>query len=163
MAAKNAATLNTLHLVSLAVHAFFLFLTTLFVTRSRKAWFLISLPSLAIEFWFERISRPTYNADGEIRKAGEDLEAKGLTEWMWDVVYWTWGCVVLAAIAGNWVWWIYTAIPLYSAYKAYTIFVGARSGFSGLSGAGGEGSSTAAQSKRQAKMEKRGGQKVQYR
>ncbi|GAM85826.1 hypothetical protein ANO11243_038340 [Dothideomycetidae sp. 11243] len=167
LAAKNAATLNTLHIVSLGVHLFFLLTTTFFFRRSRLAWFLISLPALLIEFWFERISRPTYVGQGdakELRKAGEDLEAQGLTEWMWDVVYWTWGCVVVAAIAGNWVWWVYAAVPLYSIYKAWATFSGAKSGMSGLMGGGGaEGVSSGAQSKRQAKMEKRGGQKVTYR
>jgi len=100
----------------------------------------------------------------ELKRAGEDLDAKGLTEWMWDVVYFTWGVVGLAALAGNWVWYLFTAVPLYSAWLAYTTFSGARQGLTGMGGGQtADGSSTGAQSKRQAKMEKRGGQRVQYR
>lgn len=60
-------------------------------------------------------------------------------------------------------------IPVYSAYLAYTTFVAARGSMAGLgAGAGADGSAgttsgQASGSKRQAKMEKRGGQKVQYR
>ncbi|KAF4547404.1 putative SRP-independent targeting protein 2 [Elsinoe fawcettii] len=163
LAAKNAATLNRTHLISLGVHGFFLLVSQLFFTRSRWAWFLVSLPSLIIEFWFERIGRPTYTGDGtakELKKAGEDLEAKGLTEWMWDVTYWTWINVIVAALAGNWAWYLYIIVPAYSLWLAYTTFSGARQGLAGM-GQPSEG--TAGQSKRQAKMEKRGGQKMQYR
>lgn len=58
---------------------------------------------------FERNSRPKYNGK-ELKSAGDDLEAKGLTEWMWDVVYWTWGCVVLAALVGDWAWYLYVCL-----------------------------------------------------
>ena len=128
------------------------------------------MPSLIIEFWFERIGRPTFasNDSGqELKRAGEDLEAKGLTEWMWDVVYWTWGCTALATVIGNYGWWAYIAVPIYSAWLAFTTFSGARSGLSGMGiGAGADANSDATpsgQSKRQAKMEKRGGQKMMYR
>lgn len=40
----------------------------------------------------------------ELRRAGEDLDAKGLMVWMWDVVYWTWGCVALSAVLGDFGW-----------------------------------------------------------
>lgn len=138
--------------------------------RSRlsiKLWFFLCLPQLIIEFWFERIARPAYKADGDLQRAGEDLEAKGLTEWMWDITYWTWGNVVFAAVLGNWAWWAWMIVPLYSAWLAFTTFTGAKQGLAGMGGAGGEGGASSGgqggQSKRQAKMEKRGGQKVQYR
>ncbi|TKX20763.1 hypothetical protein C1H76_7151 [Elsinoe australis] len=121
LAAKNAASLNRLHLISLGVHGFFLFVTQLFFTRSLLAWFLVSLPSLIIEFWFESIARPKYIGEGtakELKKAGEDLEAKGLTEWMWDITYWTWGVVVFSAIAGNWGFYLYAIVPAYSLWLA---------------------------------------------
>ena len=167
LAARNAATLNRLHLISLGVHAFFLLVGRLFLKRSLLAWFLISLPSLGIEFWFERIARPTYVNEGngiELKRAGEDLDAKGLTEWMWDVVYFTWGVVGVAALAGNWVWYLFIVVPLYSAWLAWTTFSGARQGLAGMGGSqAADGKSSGAQSKRQAKIEKRGGQRVQYR
>jgi hypothetical protein len=137
-------------------------LRLLLFTRKLLPYILLTCPSLLIEFWFERIARPTYGTDGDLKRAGEDLEAKGLTEWMWDVLYWTWGCVVLVAIAGDWAWWAYAAVPVYSAYLGFTTYSGVRQGMAGLGG-GGEGSAGGGQSKRQAKLEKRGGQKVQYR
>lgn len=56
-------------------------------------------------------------------------------------------------------------MPLYSAYLAYTTFAGARKSMAGFSGAGDDDSTqgVASGSKRQQKLEKRGGQKVQYR
>ena len=80
---------------------------------------------------------------------------------MWDVLYWTYGCVLLAAVAGDWAWYLYAVVPMWSAYLAYTAFGGAKQMVSGLAGAGAEGSQ-GGQSKRQQKLEKRG-QRVQYR
>lgn len=99
-----------MHLISLGVNGLYLLLRLLLVRRSLLPYFLLAGPSLIIEFWFERIGRPQYMDDGrELRKAGEDLEAKGLTEWMWDVVYWTWGCVGLVAVFGDRAWWLYVS------------------------------------------------------
>ncbi|TKA25349.1 hypothetical protein B0A50_06253 [Salinomyces thailandicus] len=167
-AARNSATLNRTHLISLGVYFFFILLRTLFFTRRLLPFLMFAAPAMFIEFWFERIGRPTYTetANGkELKRAGEDLEAKGLTEWMWDVLYWTWGCTVLAALLGNRAWWLYAGVPLYSGYLAFTTYSGMRQGFAGPSGGnGGEsGGASGGQSKRQAKMEKRGGPRVQYR
>ena len=103
-------------------------------------------------------------------------------EYLWDVVYWTWACLLFASVFGDRMWWFYVSgnrgsgwegcfadfglqvvIPLYTVWSAYTTYTGARSGMAGM--AGGDESSGAAtgQSKRSQKMEKRGGQKVQYR
>lgn len=145
------------------------------------AYVLLSAPSVVVELVFERNSRPKYN-ENELRTSGDDLEAKGLTEWMWDILYWTWGCVVLTAIFGDWAWYFYViadhtkrlkvaltdqqiAVPIYSAWLAYSTFGNVRQMF-GLGGGVGqvpEGTSSATASKRQAKIEKRGGQKMQYR
>lgn len=133
-------------------------------SRNLTAWFVLTLPSLLIEFWFERIGRPTHD-NGDLKRAGEDLEAKGLTEWMWDITYWSWGCIMLAALVGNKAWYAWAVVPLYSGWLAFTTFTGARKGLAGMGGGTDEGASSGAagQSKRQAKMEKRGGQKMQYR
>nr|OQO25046.1 hypothetical protein B0A51_07139 [Rachicladosporium sp. CCFEE 5018] len=168
-AARNAASLNRLHLISLAVNSAFLLVNFLLSSRNLYLWLIFALPSLAIELWFERSARPSFNPDGTVRRAGEDLEAKGLTEWMWDITYWTWGCIGLATVLGNRAWWAWVVIPAYSAWLAWTTFSGARSGLQGLGGASQDaapgGASAAGQSKRQAKMEKRekGGQRVAYR
>ena len=61
-------------------------------------------------------------------------------------------------------WWLWVVVPLYSVWLAYTTFTGMRSGFAGVGG-GSEQAAAAAggESKRQKKLEKRGGQKAQYR
>jgi len=111
-AARNTTRLNQTHLITLAVHGLFNILRLLLIRRSFYKYVLLSLPAFLIEFWFERIARPTYadTANGkELKRAGEDLDAKGLTEWMWDVLYWSWLCLVFVAVVGDWAWWLYVS------------------------------------------------------
>ncbi|KAK3717621.1 hypothetical protein LTR37_005688 [Vermiconidia calcicola] len=165
LAARNARTLNRTHLISLAIHLTYLLTRTFLFPRKPLPYALCSFPALGIEYWFERIGRPTHTESGEVKRAGEDLEAKGLTEWMWDVLYWTWGVVVLVVVLGDWCWWGWGVVPVYSAFAAWRTYSGVRGGMGGLMGAGGEGGGSGGgqqqQSKRQAKMEKRGGQPQQ--
>ncbi|KAK4971223.1 hypothetical protein LTR66_011458 [Elasticomyces elasticus] len=164
-AARNTSILNRSLLISAGIHTLYHLLRLLLSPqRSLYRYIPLSLPSFLIQFWFERVGRPRYGPTGEAQKAGEDLEAKGLTEWMWDVVYWSWGCIGGAAVLGDWVWWFYVVIPLYSAWLAWTTFAGAKRGMAGMTGGADEGGAPGqAGSKRQQKMEKRGAQKVQYR
>ncbi|MCJ1333536.1 hypothetical protein MMC10_010236 [Thelotrema lepadinum] len=167
LAARNTAVLKRVHLISAVVNTFFIVLRFLVFRSSctRNTYLLYCLlagPAIGIELWFESIARPTHDATGDLKRAGEDLEAKGLTEHLHDVLYWTWGVTTLAAIFGNRLWWLSIVIPLYSVYLAYTTFTGVRKGLAGFSGQDSEGSGTAI-SNRQKKIEKRGGQKVQHR
>lgn len=125
----------------------------------------LSFPAFAIEFWLEKIGRPTFAPSGELTRSGEDLEAQGLTEYLWDVLYWSWGCIGLASVFGDRVWWAWLVIPLYSLWLAYTTFGGMRQAMTGMAVQGGvaEDKGNAGSSNRQKKLEKRGGQKVQYR
>ena len=167
LATRNTATLNRTHLIALAVHL--VYHVSRFVLSARRRtllpYILLTLPSLLIELFFESSARPSHNANGELQRAGDDLEAKGLTEWMWDIMYWTWGCIVFVAIVGNWGWWAWTIIPAYSAWLAFTTYSGMKSGLGGLMGGGDADGASASggPSKRQTKMEKRGGQKMVYR
>ncbi|SLM39327.1 Protein of unknown function DUF788, TMEM208 [Lasallia pustulata] len=170
LAARNTAILNRTHAISLALNLLFIILRLLIFRSSRSRptlhfYTLLSLPALVIEFWLERIGRPTHGANGELQRSGEDLEAKGLTEFMWDVLYWTWGCVVAATVLGNKGWWLWSVIPVYGTWLAYTTFGSVKKGMGGLTGQSGEDgvASGGATSNRQRKMEKRGGQKMQYR
>jgi hypothetical protein len=128
--------------------------------RSLLLYVIFASPQLVLQWQFERIGRPVLNGDGAIKTAGEDLDAKGLTEYLWDVTYWTYLCVVAAGLFGDYGWWLWVVVPAYSAYLAYTTFMGARQGFAGM----GQDAAGVPQpaSKRQAKMEKRGG-KTMYR
>ncbi|KAL8653754.1 MAG: hypothetical protein Q9226_003718 [Calogaya cf. arnoldii] len=168
-AARNTAILKRTHLISLAITIFFVLLRLLvFRASCTRATYLLyallSAPAFAIEFWFERTGRPVTASNGELKKSGEDLEAKGLTDYMWDILYWTWGCTVTATILGDMAWWGYLVVPLYSVWLAWTTFGGMRKGMAGMAGGGtSAGTANGAISNRQNKQEKRGGQKMQYR
>jgi hypothetical protein len=128
-------------------------------------YFILSSPAFAIEFWLEKIGRPTFAPSGELKRPGEDLEAQGLTEYLWDVLYWSWGCIGLASLFGDRVWWAWLIIPLYSLWLAYTTFGGMRQAMKGVAaqGEGAEGGFNTGSSNRQKKIEKRGAQRAQYR
>ncbi|KMU75614.1 hypothetical protein CISG_05017 [Coccidioides immitis RMSCC 3703] len=113
------------------------------------------------QFYFERLGRPRYNpGDNSLRSPGEDLDASGLTEYLWDVLYWTWGCMGAVCVFSDRAWWLWIVVPLYSMWLAYTTFIGVRKGFAGM-GMDGNESVPVAESKRQKKLEKRG-QRVKY-
>lgn len=65
-------------------------------------------------------------------------------------------------VFGDRAWWLWIVVPLYSIWLAWTTFMGMKSGLAGMGGAG-EADGMVAESKRQKKLEKRGGQRVQYR
>jgi hypothetical protein len=150
-------------MITLSLHSIFLLLHWLFHRpRSLVPYALLTFPTLAIEFYLERLGRPRYSPqDGSLKAAGEDLGASGLTEYMWDVLYWTWGCIAAVCILGDRAWWLSIVIPLYSAWLAWTTFSGIKQGFADMGGAADAPAGPA--SKRQQKLEKRGGQRVQYR
>lgn len=101
---------------------------TLRRSLSFTPYILLSLPALLVEAYLDVLSRPTYHPNGELRKAGEDLDAKGLTEFMWDILYWTWINLILVVILGNRGWWLYLVVPGYAVYAA----AGAVSGVKGM-------------------------------
>lgn len=166
LAVRNTTTLKRTHLISLLINTLFLLLRFTFFrfSLSLKPFLLLSAPALLLEFYLDRLGRPSYNsADGSLRRAGEDLDARGLTELMWDIVYWTWINILLVVLFGNRAWWLYLVVPGYSVYLAATT-VGGMKGMLGGAGAGDDQTATPeAESKRQKKMEKRGGQRVAYR
>lgn len=161
---RNASRLKQTHLITLAINTVFIFLRfTLRHSLSLKRYLVLSLPALAIEFYLDRVAQPRYKSDGSLQRAGEDLDAKGLTEFMWDIVYWTWINLILVIILGNRAWWLYLIVPSYAIYAAATTASGLKGMLGGMAGGGGEAVDGAPQSKRQAKLEKKGGQRVAYR
>lgn len=81
-------------------------------------YIILSLPSLLIQGWFEASGRPTYgNHPGEVKNGGEDLNAPGLMEWLWDVIYWTYGCVLLSALGGDKGWWFWVSLTVPRVYS----------------------------------------------
>lgn len=168
LAAHNTQSLNRMHMISLGNNLVFLLLR-LIVFRARYTrntlllYVILSAPAVGIEFWLEKIGRPTYADNGEIQRTGEDMDAKGLTEFMWDVLYWTWACVAGAAFVGNKAWVMYAVVPIYAMWVASTMFMKMREGMAGMAGQGEGAGEASGESKRQKKLEKRGGQKVQHR
>lgn len=154
---RNGAVLNRTHLISALLHALFLALHFMFQRpRSLKPYLILAVPTLLIEFYLDRVGRPTYNGDGSLRSAGEDLNATGLTEYMWDVLYWTQGCIVAVCLFNDRAWWLWAVVPVYSIYLAYTTVMGVKKGFSGMGGGNAGGEDEDPKSKRELKKEKRG-------
>lgn len=148
----------------MTLNTLFILLRFFLLSRALTPYLLLSAPALVLEFYLDRLGRPSHAANGSLRRSGEDLDAKGLTEFMWDIVYWTWINIVLVIIFGDRAWWLYLVVPAYSVYLAATTVGGIKGMMGGLGGASGDGAAAQeAESKRQKKMEKRGGQKVTYR
>ncbi|KAK1831722.1 hypothetical protein QBC39DRAFT_83966 [Podospora conica] len=137
-AKSNAATLNNLHIGSAVVTVLFLALHFVFRSRSLFWWFLCSLPSFICQAFLEYSGRPSYDpATGALKKSGEDLAAQGLTEYMFDVVWITWGATILVALFGNKAWFIWAIVPAFGVYKAWGMMGAAKQMAAGLSGGGG--------------------------
>lgn len=119
-AKSNSAALNNLHIGSLIVNGLFLLLHLVFRTRSLLLWFILSLPSFACQFALERTGRPSYDPTTKaLKSSGEDLGAAGLTEYMFDVIWVTWGAAILVALLGNWAWLLWAVVPAYGVYKGF--------------------------------------------
>lgn len=170
LAARNAAILYRTHLIALGINLSFALLRFLLFRASSTRttyllYFILASPAFAIEFWVEKIGRPVTAQNGDLQKPGADLEALGLMEYLWDVLYWSWACIVAATLFGNKAWWLWVVIPLYSLWLAYTTFGGMKQSMGAMmgQGPGSDVSNDGNTSNRQKKLEKRGGQKVQYR
>ena len=162
LAARNSSRLLQTHLITLSLHLLYHILRLFLLSRKFKMYILLSLPGLATEAYLDLLGRPTYDpSTNQPTKSGADLGAKGLTEYMWDVVYWTWINLGLVILLGDWAWWLYLVVPGYTVYAVATTVGGVREMMSGMGSAGAQGG---AQSNRQKKMEKKGqGQRVVYR
>ncbi|KAG0641836.1 hypothetical protein HOY80DRAFT_700388 [Tuber brumale] len=175
LARANTATLNRTHIITLALHTLFILYRLLYRTGSWSKYATLSLPSLVVEVYLERLGRPKYSSpsggggDGGssvLVSAGEDMEAKGVTEYMWDIVYVTWGVLGLVGVVGEWGWWVLAIVPIYAVYLAVGMYRGMSGLMPGMSSSSSPSAAAAApeglRSNRQKKAEKRGGQKVRY-
>lgn len=112
LARANTATLNRTHAITLGLHIIFILYRLLFRGGSWWKYFFLSAPSVVIEYYLERLGRPSYTPTDELRSPGEDMEAKGVTEYLWDIVYVTWCVLGLVGIAGEWAWWLWVSALL---------------------------------------------------
>lgn len=162
LASRNTFILTRNHLITAALHLFFLILQILLVRpRSWLMYVTFCFPASVIEVYLDMIGRPEYSHDGFLRRPGEDLDAKGLTEYMWDVVYWTWINIPLVLIFGNKAWWLYSVVPLYTVYLAATTVGGLKAMLTPPQD-GVDATATASESKRQQKLGKKGQQRMAY-
>jgi len=125
-ARANAAALSNLHTGAAVANGFFFLWGYYFKSRSLLLYILLSLPSFLCQFTLERTGRPTYDESSNLRSAGEDLGAAGLTEYLFDVIWVTWGTVVLVALFGNKFWLLWAVVPAYGAYKGFNLLGAAR-------------------------------------
>jgi hypothetical protein len=127
-AKMNSAALNNLHIGSAIVNGLFLLGHYFFRNRSAFWWFLLSIPSWVCQFTLERTGRPSYDpATGALKSSGEDLAAPGLTEYLFDIIWYTWGTIILVTFMGNQFWFILAAVPAFGAYKGWSLWGAARS------------------------------------
>src|ERR1700693_158760 len=95
VAKANITTLNNLHISTLTVNVLFIIFSLLWKRRSLLAYSLFSIPSFIAEFVLERSGRPTFDPTTKaLKSSGEDLAAPGLTEYMFDIIWVTWFCLV---------------------------------------------------------------------
>ena len=138
-ARSNAQALQNMHLGSLAVNSVFLLWHFLISPRSLLAYSLLSFPAFLCQFILERVGRPKHDAHtGALVSAGDDLNSPGMTEYMFDCVWLTWGSAVLVLLVGNWGWLLWGLIPTFALYKASALLEIARA-MAGLGGGGGGG------------------------
>jgi hypothetical protein len=63
-----------------------------------------------LQFQLESIGRPVFDDRGQVVRSGSDLGQAGLTEYMFDVLYLTWGIQVLVAFTTSYAWWLYLLV-----------------------------------------------------
>jgi hypothetical protein len=135
-AKANINALNNLHIGSLSLNVLFILFNILIKRRSILTYAILSIPSLVAEYILETAGRPKFDPSTKaLKSSGEDLAAPGLTEYMFDIIWVTWFCLISAIIFGNWGWLFWSVVPIYGIYKGYGLF-GMAKGMMGGSQAG---------------------------
>lgn len=127
-AKSNAEALKNLHLGTLIVNTLFVLSNLLFKRRSLWLYVLLSVPAFICEYILESTGRPKYDpSTNALKNAGEDLNAPGLTEYMWDIIWVTWASVVAVILFGNGAWILWGAVPVFAVIKGWGLLSAARS------------------------------------
>ena len=63
-----------------------------------------------LQFQLESVGRPSFDDRGVLITAGSDLGQSGLTEYMFDILYLTWGIQLLVAFITTYAWWLYLLV-----------------------------------------------------
>ncbi|KAG0947809.1 hypothetical protein G6F57_002042 [Rhizopus arrhizus] len=156
IAASNKQTLQNLRKGFLIVNSvYFLWRIIYHWTSFTFSQSLLYISTAGLTFLFYRVlvssGTPTYNTNGTLINSGDDLNAEGLTAYMFDIIYVTWFVHITTAFISNKFWLVYLVIPAYAAYKIIPM---AMSYFGNRSANSNEGN-VEPSSKRQAKLEKR--------
>jgi SRP-independent targeting protein 2/TMEM208 len=72
-----------------------------FLSASLAGWLQLQL---------ELMGKPTFDDRGGVVKTGNDLGQSGLTEYMFDILYLTWGIQLLVAFTTAYAWWLYLLV-----------------------------------------------------
>lgn len=79
--------------------------------RQLTPYILTAIPQLVLFRHLSTVGSPRRDsATGTLIAPGEDLNASGVTEWCFDVIYVTWACQVGSALLGEFVWWLYLSV-----------------------------------------------------
>lgn len=111
LAVSNTSTLKEIHTLSLAVNSVAIFVLFLFHRPASKLpYLLFSTPLYLCQYIIEKTGRPQYQ-NGTLVNSGLDLKQAGLTEYFFDIIYFTLLCDVLMIIFGsNKVWYLYLVV-----------------------------------------------------
>ena len=63
-----------------------------------------------LQYQLESVGRPSFDERGAVLQTGSDLGQQGLTEYMFDVLYLTWGIQLLVAFTTFYAWWLYLLV-----------------------------------------------------
>jgi SRP-independent targeting protein 2/TMEM208 len=126
-AKANISTLNNLHIGTLTINVLFILFNLLFKRRSLLAYLILSIPCFVAEYILETTGRPKFDPSTKaLKSSGEDLAAPGLTEYMFDIIWVTWFCLISVMLFGNWGWLAWAVVPIYGGYKGYGLLGMAR-------------------------------------
>ncbi|KAI9278301.1 hypothetical protein BDA99DRAFT_491777 [Phascolomyces articulosus] len=123
-----------------------------FTTGTLVLYMLTTGVSMFMYSTLETTGRPYYDATGTLIKSGEDMNAEGLTAYMFDIIYVTWFTQVMVALVSYKFWYTFLVIPGYAAYKVFPMLM---TYLRQYKEAGITPQEEGSKSKRQAKMEKR--------
>ena len=126
-AKANITSLNNLHIGTLSLNVLFILFNLIIKRRSLLAYAILSIPCFIAEYILETTGRPKFDPTTKaLKSSGEDLAAPGLTEYMFDIIWITWLCLIAVIAFGNWGWIIWAVVPVYGAYKGYGLLGMAR-------------------------------------
>lgn len=60
-----------------------------------------------VQFQLEFVGRPTFDEKGGVITTGSDLGQAGTTEYLFDILYMTWGIQLLVAFTTTYAWLLY--------------------------------------------------------